>query len=210
MDSADAIFHYFPNLSSTQKIQFEKLGPAFIDWNNKINLISRKDTEFFYERHVLHSLAIARVLDFLPGSEVLDIGTGGGFPGIPLAILFPEAHFTLVDSIQKKIKAVNGMIEQLEIKNAIGIHARAEKVKGSYDFIVSRAVTRLNRFIPWTRGKINDNNRHGLKNGILYLKGGALNEEIAEAGVNAKIFEISDHFNELFFETKKVVYIPLR
>ena len=210
MDSADAIFHYFPNLTSTQKTQFEKLGPVFFDWNNKINLISRKDTEHFYERHVLHSLGIARVLDFLPGSEVLDIGTGGGFPGIPLAILFPEVQFTLVDSIQKKIKAVNGMIDQLGLNNVTGVHARAEKIKGSYDFIVSRAVTRLNRFIPWTRGKIRDNDRHGLNNGILYLKGGALNEEIAEAGVQATIIEISDHFSELFFETKKVVYIPLR
>ena len=210
MDSAEAIFHYFPNLSSIQKTQFEKLGPVFFDWNNKINLISRKDTEHFYERHVLHSLGIAKVVDFLPGSSVLDIGTGGGFPGIPLAILFPEVHFTLVDSIQKKIKAVNGIIEQLDIKNAIGLHARAEKVKGSYDFIVSRAVTRLNRFIPWTRGKISADSKHGLNNGILYLKGGELNEEIAEAGVNAKVIEISDHFNGLFFETKKVLYIALQ
>ena len=210
MDSAEAIFHYFPDLSSTQKTQFEKLGPVFFDWNIKINLISRKDTDHFYERHVLHSLGLAKVLDFLPGSTVLDIGTGGGFPGIPLAILFPEVQFTLVDSIQKKIKAVNGIIEQLEIKNVIGVHARAEKVKGSFDFIISRAVTRLNSFIPWTRGKINANNRHVLNNGILYLKGGELNEEITEAGINADITKLSDYFSESFFETKKVVYIPLR
>ena len=210
MDTAEAIFHYFPDLSSIQKTQFKKLGLIFIDWNNRINLISRKDTEHFYERHVLHSLGIARVLDFVPGSSVLDVGTGGGFPGIPLAILFPEVQFTLVDSIQKKIKAVNGIIEELEIKNAIGKHARAEKIKGSFDFIISRAVTRLNRFIPWTHDKVNSINRHELNNGILYLKGGELNEEITEAGVNAKIIELSDYFSGLFFETKKVVYIPLQ
>ena len=210
MDSAEAIFHYFPDLSSNQKAQFKKLGPIFIDWNNKINLISRKDTEHFYEKHVLHSLGIAKVLDFVSGSSVLDVGTGGGFPGIPLAILFPEVQFTLVDSIQKKIKAVNGIIEELDIQNAIGIHARAEKIKGSFDFIISRAVTRLIRFIPWTHGKINSTSRHELKNGILYLKGGELNEEITEAGVNAKIIELTDHFSGLFFETKKVVYISLQ
>ena len=210
MDSAEAIFHYFPDLTDIQKKQFEKFGPVFFDWNNKINLISIKDTDHFYERHVLHSLGITKVLDFLPGSEILDIGTGGGFPGIPLAILFPEVQFTLVDSIQKKIKAVNGIIEELDIKNAVGIHARAEKIKGSFDFIISRAVTRLNRFIPWTQGKFNALNKHKLKNGILYLKGGELNEEISEAGVNAKVIVISDHFSGLFFETKKVVYIALQ
>lgn len=210
MDSAEAIFHYFPNLSSNQITQFKKLGTVFFDWNNKINLISRKDTEHFYERHVLHSLGIAKVLDFLPDSNVLDVGTGGGFPGIPLAILYPEVHFTLVDSIQKKIKAVNGIIEHLEINNVTAVHSRAEKIKGSFDFIISRAVTRLNRFIPWTRGKINSYSRHKLNNGIIYLKGGDLNEEISEAKVNAEIINLSDYFNELFFETKKVLYIPLR
>jgi 16S rRNA (guanine527-N7)-methyltransferase len=208
MDSAEAIFHYFPNLSATQKTQFKKLGLVFFDWNNKINLISRKDIAHFYERHVLHSLGIAKVLDFLPGSKVLDIGTGGGFPGLPLAILYPGSQFILVDSIQKKIKAVNGIIEELEIKNATGVHSRAEKVKGSFDFIISRAVTRLNRFIPWTHGKINSMSRNKINNGILYLKGGELSKEIVEAGVSAKIIELSDHFNGLFFETKKVVYIP--
>lgn len=210
MDSAEAIFHYFPDLSTTQKTQIIKLGPIFFDWNNKINLVSRKDTEHFYERHVLHSLGIAKVVNFMPGSSVLDIGTGGGFPGIPLAILYPDVQFKLVDSIQKKIKAVNGIIDQLEIKNAIGVHARAEKINGSFDFIISRAVARLNRFIPWTYGKINSTNRHELENGVLYLKGGELKEEITEAGINAQVTNLSDHFSGLFFETKKVVYIPLQ
>lgn len=208
MDSAEAIFHYFPNLSSTQKIQFKNLGQVFFDWNNKINLISRKDTERFYERHVLHSLGIAKVLDFLPGSKILDIGTGGGFPGLPLAILYPDSQFILVDSIKKKIMAVNAIIEELNIKNAIGVQSRAEHINGSFDFIISRAVARLNRFIPWIHDNISAKSRNKIKNGILYLKGGELDNEIVEAGVSAEIIKLSDHFNELFFETKKVVYIP--
>lgn len=209
MDSVESIFHYFPNLTPLQKTQFKKLGPVFIEWNNRINLISRKDTAYFYERHVLHSLGIAKVLEFEQGSSILDIGTGGGFPGIPLAIFFPNVQFTLVDSIQKKIKAVNGIIDELEIKNAIGVHARADKVKGNYDFIVSRAVTRLNRFIPWTKNKFINQSHHRLKNGLLFLKGGDLEEEIAEARVNATITILSDVFDSDFFETKKVVYIPM-
>jgi 16S rRNA (guanine527-N7)-methyltransferase len=208
MDAVRVIFDHFPNLTSLQKAQFEKLGQIFIEWNDKINLISRKDTAYFYERHVLHSLGIAKILNFKPGSSILDIGTGGGFPGIPLAILFPEVQFTLVDSIQKKIVAVNSIIDQLEIKNAIGVHARADKVKGSFDFIISRAVTRLNRFIPWTKQKFNADNNHPLLNGILYLKGGDLKEEIAEAKVKAQITDLSDFFESNFFESKKVVYIP--
>jgi len=209
MDSARVVFQYFPNLTPLQKTQFEKLGQVFIEWNEKINLISRKDTGHFYERHVLHSLGIAKVLAFKPESSVLDIGTGGGFPGIPLAILFPDVQFTLVDSIQKKIVAVNSIIDQLEIKNAIGIHARANKVKGTYDFIVSRAVTRLSRFVPWTKGKFNKKNNHSLNNGVLYLKGGDLAEELNEAKIKAKIINLFGVFEPEFFETKKVVYIPM-
>ena len=208
MDSSQDIFLSFPNLTPLQKEQFDKLGPLFLDWNNKINLISRKDTDHFYERHVLHSLGIAKVLAFKPGSAVLDIGTGGGFPGIPLAILFPDVTFTLVDSIHKKVGAVNSLIQELGIKNAIGIHARGENVKGTYDFIVSRAVTRLNRFIPWTKRKFKPESRHRIKNGILYLKGGDLDAEINEAKVKAQITALSDYFDSDFFETKKVVYIP--
>jgi 16S rRNA (guanine527-N7)-methyltransferase len=208
METARVIFDYFPDLTPLQKSQFEKLGEVFLEWNEKINLISRKDTEHLYERHVLHSLGIAKVLAFKPGTSILDIGTGGGFPGIPLAILFPDVQFTLVDSIQKKIVAVNSMIDQLEIKNAIGIHARADKVKGTYDFIISRAVTRLNRFIPWTKKKFKKENKHLLENGILYLKGGDLKSEIIEAKVKAEITNLSGFFDSNFFETKKVVYIP--
>jgi 16S rRNA (guanine527-N7)-methyltransferase len=204
------IYHYFPDLTPLQKTQFEKLEQVFIEWNDKINLISRKDTAYFYERHVLHSLGIAKVLNFKPGSSILDIGTGGGFPGIPLAILFPDVQFTLVDSIKKKIVAVNSIIDQLDIKNAVGVHARAEKVKGTYDFIISRAVTRLIKFIPWTKRKFKADNNHRLKNGILYLKGGDLQEEVNNARVKANITELSDFFELDFFESKKVVYIPFK
>ena len=207
MDSLDIITKHFPNLTELQKQQFKKLGSVFIEWNSKVNLISRKDIDSFYQKHVLHSLGIAKVIQFKKGSSVLDIGTGGGVPGIPLAILFPETSFTLVDSINKKITAVNDIIDQLGLKNVKGITTRGESTKGEFDFIVSRAVTRLNKFIPWTKGLIKKQNQNTLKNGILYLKGGDLKNEISEARVNAQVINLSDFFDFEFFETKKVVYI---
>jgi len=173
-----------------------------------VNCISRKDMDHLYERHILHSLAIAKLIQFSKGTKILDIGTGGGFPGIPLAILFPNVSFLLVDSIGKKIKVVNDIASQLSLGNVIGIHDRAENIKGQFDFIVSRAVTRLVQFIPWTKNKITPVNKNTLPNGILYLKGGDLTEELAEAKCRYKLFDIADYFEEPFFETKKVVYIP--
>ena len=173
------IEHYFPNLTDKQRNQFSKLEEIYQHWNEQINVISRKDTENFYERHVLHSLGIAKVMEFTSRSSILDIGTGGGFPGIPLAILFPECQFTLVDSIGKKIRVVNEVKSALGLTNVVAIHERAENIKGNFDFIVSRAVTAMPDFIRWTTGKIAKKNQNSLKNGILYLKGGDLTEELS-------------------------------
>lgn len=203
----DRILNYFPHLSIAQKEQFSQLGPLYAGWNERINVISRKDIEALYLRHVLHSLGIAKVQDFLPGARVLDIGTGGGFPGIPLAIMFPETKFLLVDSIGKKIKVVGEIARELELENVEAIHGRAEKQKGQFDFIVSRAVTNMTDFVKWTRGKFLKENRHTLPNGILYLKGGDLQEEL-KPFQKARIYSLSDYFEEDFFETKKVVYLP--
>lgn len=201
------LLQHFANLSPQQKEQFSALEKLCLDWNAKINVISRKDTELFYERHVLHSLGIAKVCSFYPGAGVLDIGTGGGFPGIPLAILFPESNFHLVDSIAKKILVVNEMAQALGLKNVKAEQARAEKLKGQYDFIVSRAVTQMPRFMTWTRGKLRRGNAAGsMANGILYLKGGDLSEELANFP-KAKQYALSKFFQEEFFETKKVVYL---
>lgn len=164
--------------------------------------------DHLYERHILHSLSIAKLINFKDGSRILDIGTGGGFPGIPLAIFFPKVDFVLVDSIGKKIKVVNDIAAQLSLSNVSGVHERAENIKGSFDFIISRAVTRLVQFLPWTRKKISLTQKNTLKNGILYLKGGDLKEELKEAGRKYQVFAISDYFKEPFFETKKIVYIP--
>ena len=199
---------YFPELSSLQLSQFMSFATLFEEWNEKVNLISRKDMEHLFERHIVHSLAIAKVMPFSDGSRVLDIGTGGGFPGIPLAILFPNVEFTLADSIGKKIKVVNDIAHQLDLKNVRGINERAENIKGTFDFIVSRAVSRLINFLPWTKGKISSIQKNKLKNGILYLKGGDLKEEIKEIKMKTKVFDISAIYEEAFFETKKVVYIP--
>jgi len=203
----DRILNYFPHLSRAQKEQFSQLGSLYAGWNERINVISRKDIEALYLRHVLHSLGIAKVQDFLPGARVLDIGTGGGFPGIPLAIMFPETKFVLVDSIGKKIKVVGEIARELELENVEAIHGRAEKQKGQFDFIVSRAVTNMTDFVKWTRGKFLKENRHTLPNGILYLKGGDLQEEL-KPFQKARIYSLSDYFEEDFFETKKVVYLP--
>ena len=201
MDSVQSIYTYFPNISETQRKQFIMLGVLYADWNLKINLISRKDIDNFYERHVLHSLGIAKVILFKPKTRIVDVGTGGGFPGIPLAILFPECEFHLVDSIGKKIKVVNAVAERLELKNVKGIWSRAEDLKEKYHFVISRAVTELLEFQKWVKGKFLNENFNDLKNGILYLKGGEDSEN--------KIFELKNYFEEEFFETKKVVFIPI-
>ncbi|MFK8267848.1 16S rRNA (guanine(527)-N(7))-methyltransferase RsmG [Capnocytophaga cynodegmi] len=202
----DCINKYFNNLTEKQILQFEKLKPVYEQWNAKINVISRKDMDSFYERHVLHSLAIAKVVSFLADSEILDVGTGGGFPGVPLAILFPQTKFTLVDSIGKKIKVVEEVCKELDIKNVTAINSRAEQIDKKFDFIVSRAVTQMPEFVKWVKGKIKKSSKHSLDNGILYLKGGDLTEELASFK-NIQLYEISNFFSEEFFETKKVVYL---
>ncbi|MEO5600678.1 MAG: 16S rRNA (guanine(527)-N(7))-methyltransferase RsmG [Cyclobacteriaceae bacterium] len=209
LQSAEVIFSYFPDLTDLQKTQFSKLFPLYQEWNEKINVISRKDIENLYINHVLHSLAIAKVTSFNPGASVLDVGTGGGFPGIPLAIVFPDAKFHLVDSIGKKITVVKNVAEGIGLKNISAEQIRAEQMKGEYDFIVSRAVTRLKEFYGWINGKVKKQSKHSLYNGILYLKGGDLDEELAELKRSHQVITISDYFKEPYFETKKVVYIPL-
>ncbi|HBK72227.1 MAG TPA: 16S rRNA (guanine(527)-N(7))-methyltransferase RsmG [Flavobacteriaceae bacterium] len=200
---------YFKGLSEEQIRQFKQLEELYIEWNAQINVISRKDIDELYLRHVLHSLGIAKVLSFQPKSKVLDVGTGGGFPGIPLAILFPETQFYLVDSIGKKIKVVQEITNALGLKNVKAKHSRAEEVKGEFDFIISRAVTNMSDFVKWTRKKVAKKQNHELKNGILYLKGGDLTEELANFP-KTTIYKLSDYFTEDFFETKKVVHLPLK
>jgi 16S rRNA (guanine527-N7)-methyltransferase len=203
------ILEYFPDLTAVQKGQFEKLEALYQDWNAKINVISRKDIDELYTKHVLHSLAIAKIQKFEPGTYVLDVGTGGGFPGIPLAILFPETRFYLIDVILKKIKVVQAVAEALELKNVKAEQLRAENVKGDFDFIVSRAVTNMPDFVSWIKDKIKKTNKHELKNGILYLKGGDLTEELKDFP-KAIDYNISEFFDNEFFETKKVVHVPLK
>lgn len=203
------IKNHFPSLSSEQIEQFTALESLYSHWNEQINVISRKDIENFYERHVLHSLGIAKVLEFKKGTDVLDVGTGGGFPGIPLAILFPDTHFTLVDSIGKKIKVVQEVASALGLKNVTAIHQRAEEVKGKFDFVVSRAVTKMSDFIPWVEKKIKQESIHSLKNGILYLKGGELKEEMRLVKQKNKAYHLPLFYKEEFFETKQVVYVKL-
>ncbi|MDO6744265.1 16S rRNA (guanine(527)-N(7))-methyltransferase RsmG [Tenacibaculum soleae] len=205
----ELIKKYFSNLTETQLDQFSKLQELYEDWNLKINVVSRKDIDELYLRHVLHSLGIAKVMQFKPGSKVMDVGTGGGFPGIPLAILFPETQFHLVDSIGKKIKVVNEVAEGLGLQNVKTTNGRVEEVKDTYDFIVSRAVAQMETFVGWTKGKISKKQNHDLKNGILYLKGGDLSVEL-EKYTSATIYNLPDFFEEDFFETKKVVHLGMK
>ncbi len=203
--SSEIILKYFPNLTDEQKSQFQQLETLYKDWNEKINVISRKDIDEFYERHVLHSLGIAKIMEFADGTKVLDIGTGGGFPGIPLAILFPNVEFTLVDSIGKKITVVNAVAESLGLKNVKAYHERAEKIKDKFHFVVSRAVTQMPVFLRWLKGKFEKEQFNPKHNGVLYLKGGDLGEELA--GIKCEIYHLKDQFGEEFFDTKKVVYL---
>jgi len=205
----ELLLKYFSNLSETQIMQFSKLEKLYAEWNAQINVISRKDIDELYVRHVLHSLGIAKVQPFQPKASVLDVGTGGGFPGIPLAILFPETNFYLVDSIGKKIKVVHEVIAAIGLENVKAEAIRAENVKGEYDFIVSRAVTKMDDFSKWVKTKVAKKQRHELKNGILYLKGGDLTDELTNFP-KASQFNLTDFFEEDFFETKKVVHIPLK
>ncbi len=205
----EEIVRYFPELSEIQKQQFEKLDFLYHNWNAKINVISRKDIDELYTKHILHSLAIAKIQKFEPGTYILDVGTGGGFPGIPLAILFPETRFYLIDVIAKKITVVKAVAEALELKNVKAEQIRAENIKGDYDFIISRAVTNMPDFVSWIKNKTKKQNKHALPNGILYLKGGDLTEELKDFP-KAKEYNISDFFDQDFFETKKVVHLPLK
>jgi 16S rRNA (guanine527-N7)-methyltransferase len=205
---SELITKYFPELTIEQKRQFDLLFDLYSEWNAMINVVSRKDIDLLYERHVLHSLGIAKVISFKPGTRVLDVGTGGGFPGIPLAILFPETDFTLVDSIGKKIKVVQGVAGGLGLRNVQAIQTRAEEVPEKFHFVVSRAVTEFPVFYQWVKNKFLHDNFNDLKNGILYLKGGDLREEFGKFYNLAKFYALSDYFAEEFFETKKVVYYP--
>ena len=205
----DIILKYFPNLSEGQLRQFELLAVLYNDWNLKINVVSRKDIDELYLRHVLHSLGIAKVLTFLPGAKVLDVGTGGGFPGIPLAILFPETQFHLIDSIGKKIKVVEEVSEGLGLNNIQATNARVETDTGQYDFVISRAVARMETFVHWVKGRVTKKSIHELKNGILYLKGGDLTDELLKFP-NPKVYPLANYFEEEFFETKSVVHLPLK
>ena len=203
--NAELIEKYFPELCAEQKNQFEKLDGLYREWNEKINVISRKDMDSLYEKHILHSLGIAKVMQFAPGTQVLDIGTGGGFPGIPLAILFPQVQFTLIDSIGKKITVVKEVSEGVGLKNITAVHGRAEDLKGKFHFIVSRAVTQMPVFLRWLKGKFEKEQINQKHNGVLYLKGGDLSEELS--GLNTEIFELKNYFEGEFFDTKKVVYL---
>lgn len=209
MQGYELILKYFPLLSEIQKEQFQKLQALYNDWNSRINVISRKDIEHLYEKHVLHSLAIAKIISFKKGTKILDVGTGGGFPGIPLAILFPECRFYLVDSIGKKIKVVKAISESLQLHNVYAEQGRVEELKDKFDFIISRAVAPLPQFLEWIKWKFLKTNFNALKNGVLYLKGGDISEELKGLEKKAKLYELSNYFDEEFFLTKKVVYLKM-
>ena len=204
------ITKYFTDLTDQQLDHFSRLGPLYAEWNTKINVISRKDIEQLYERHILHSLAIGKIIRFKPGTTVLDVGTGGGFPGIPLAILFPETNFLLVDSIAKKIKVVNEVASSLNLSNIQAEHRRVEQVNQQFDFVVSRAVTAFPRFVDMVRTKVARESRNHLANGILYLKGGDFQDEVHPFGQQIKIFNLKDYFEEEFFETKRLIHLTLK
>ncbi|MFW5687303.1 MAG: 16S rRNA (guanine(527)-N(7))-methyltransferase RsmG [Bacteroidota bacterium] len=203
----ELIKKYFPHLESEKLALFEKLYPLYQEWNNKINVISRKDMENFYTNHVLHSLAISKVISFAPGSRIMDVGTGGGFPGIPLAILFPQCTFYLVDSIEKKIKVVREITKAAGLTNVTSIRDRAENIDEKFDFVVSRAVTALPAFVRWVKNNISSHQQNELPNGILYLKGGDFLEELQQTGYKFKTYPIELFFREPFFETKMVVHL---
>ena len=203
----DLILRYFPDLSEKQKHQFKQLQSQYQEWNKQINVISRKDINELYTRHILHSLGIAKIIQFKPTTSIMDVGTGGGFPGIPLAILFPESNFYLVDTIGKKIKVVNAIADFLKLENVEGVQKRAENVKFEFDFIVSRAVTYLPKFNEWIKGKFSNNSFNDLPNGLLYLKGGDLTEELEAAGKKYQSFDLNKFFSDDFFKTKKVIYL---
>ena len=205
---SDIILPHFPDLNDGHLSQFAALFHLYSEWNAKINLVSRKDIEFLYERHILHSLSIAKIIRFLPGTTLLDAGTGGGFPGIPLAILFPEVHFLLADSMAKKIRVVEDVIREAKIENARSMVARVEDIHEKFDFIVSRAVTAFPPFYEWVKNKINTKSINTLPNGILALKGGDLSEELSLFDGMIKVYELREFFDAEFFETKKVVYLP--
>ena len=205
----ELILKYFSNLTKTQILQFEALECLYKTWNSKINVISRKDINELYLRHVLHSLVIAKVIEFSSGSSILDVGTGGGFPGLPLAIMFPNCRFHLVDSINKKLKVINAISKSIELKNIKTTHSRVESINNTYDFVVSRAVTVMPEFTKWTKGKFAKKQGNSFKNGIFYLKGGDLTEELKQYK-NVKVFLLSNYFEESFFETKKLIYLPMK
>lgn len=202
------LFKYFPGLSEKQQEQFRALFDLYQEWNAQINVISRKDIDSLYLHHVLHSLGIAKFISFKPGEQILDVGTGGGFPGIPLAILFPESKFHLVDSIGKKIKVVQEVSKGIGLQNLEASHSRAEQVNGKFNFVVSRAVTQLKDFYPWIAGKFLPDSTNAIPNGLLYLKGGDLTAEIKASGLKAQVHPLSSYFSEPFFETKSIVYVP--
>lgn len=208
MDRPDIITQYFPELNKVQRKQYEMLGAIYESWNQKINVISRKDIEALYTRHVLHSLGIAKFISFEPGAKIMDAGTGGGFPGIPLAIMFPDSKFLLVDSTRKKIRVVSDVVQVLGLKNVQVSHERIENIPYTYNFVVSRAVARIDAFLKWTKDKIIVDKEVKKDNGILYLKGGDFTDELSILNRDYKIIELRDYFSESFFETKKLVYIP--
>lgn len=208
--SVDIITKYFQRLTAQQIEQFTQLSSLYEHWNAQINVVSRKDIEELYLRHVLHSLAIAKVVQFKPKTKILDVGTGGGFPGIPLAILFPEVEFVLVDSIGKKIKVVNEVANGLGLTNVRAYHKRADEVNEQFDFVVTRAVARINKVLPWVKGKLIPEGFNEIKNGILFLKGGDLTEEITESGKKVAIYPIADFFKDEFFDTKVVAYTRVK
>lgn len=206
----EIIKKYFADLTDQQLDQFGQLGALYTEWNSKINVISRKDIDQLYERHILHSLAIAKIIQFKPGTAILDVGTGGGFPGIPLSIFFPETSFMLIDAIGKKIKVVNEVASALNLKNVNAEHVRVEDVKQKFDFVVSRAVTAFPQFINMVKSKVSGQNNNDLANGVLYLKGGDFEEEINPFRKQIQIYELHDIFQEDFFETKRLIHMTLK